>query len=341
MAYRDRRQFRKSAHKAARERSCVVLLVTLACTWACSASKGTTTAPSPTPTPTTTFSLTGRVTGGGIFAEQISSRPISGATVAIVDGPNAGVSTTTDVSGNYTFSALQQSGFTVRASANGYISQGRGVTLTSNQALNFTLTQPPGPIVLTGRVTDITTSAPISGATVSINGRYRGPTDSSGYYRVTGLLDYGRDLDFTYVSANGYSNDYRYIRGTTQNVHLYRIERITAGDSKLLTVAPDDTLCLNSVQDTPGLGQDYVCRSVRVVAPSDGVITVEALSAQGGVRPPLEVEAVGVSPCCSERMGNPTSIPVTAGTEIVVNVEMTLGSTTSQSFVVNTSIAPQ
>ena len=78
-----------------------------------------------------------------------------------------------------------------------------------------------------------------------------------------------------------------------------------------------------------------------MVAPRDGVITVEALSAQGGVRPPLEVEALGVSPCCSERMGNPTSIPVTAGTEVVVNVEMTLGSATSQSFVVNTSMAPQ
>jgi hypothetical protein len=195
--------------------------------------------------------------------------------------------------------------------------------------------------VLTGRVTDSTTSAPIPGAIVSIDGRYRGPTDSSGSYSVTGLLDYGRNFDFTYVSANSYASDYRYIRGTTQNVRLYPIERITAGQSKLLTIAPDDTLCLNNVQDTPGLGQDYVCRSVRVVAAGDGVITVEALSTQGEARPPLEVETVDASSCCSERLENPTSIAMKAGTEIVVNVEMKLGSTTSQSFVINTSMEPQ
>ena len=106
-----------------------------------------------------------------------------------------------------------------------------------------------------------------------------------------------------------------------------------------MTVAPDDTLCVNNVQDTPGLGPDYVCRSVRVVAPSDGIMTLEALSTQGGAHPPLEVETVGVSPCCSERKGNPTSIQVTAGTEVVVNVEMVLGSATSQSFTLTTSMA--
>jgi DNA-cytosine methyltransferase len=89
------------------------------------------------------------------------------------------------------------------------------------------------------------------------------------------------------------------------------------------------------------LGQDYVCRSVRVVAPADGILTVEALSTQTGVHPPLEVEKFGGPNCCSERMGNPTSIQVTAGTEVVVNVEMVLGSPTSQSFTLNTSLVRQ
>jgi len=109
----------------------------------------------------------------------------------------------------------------------------------------------------------------------------------------------------------------------------------------VVTVAPDDTLCVNNVQDTLGLGQDYVCRSVRVVAPADGIMTLEALSTQAGARPGLEVETVGVSPCCSERMGNPVSIPVSAGTEVVANVEMVYGSAASQSFVLNTSIGRQ
>jgi len=66
-------------------------------------------------------------------------------------------------------------------------------------------------------------------------------------------------------------------------------------------------------------------------------VTIEAVSSQDGARPPLEVETVGVSPCCSERMGNPTTIRVTAGTVLVVNVEMLANSTSAQSFVVNTT----
>ena len=155
------------------------------------------------------------------------------------------------------------------------------------------------------------------------------------------MLDAGRNGDFTYVSANNYASDYRYIRGASQSVRLYRITRITAGDSMVVTVAPDDTLCVNNVQDTLGLGQDYVCRSVRVVAPSDGVMTLEAISTLGGARPGLEVETVGAPVCCSERMGNPTSIQVTAGTEVIVNVELAEGSTASQSFALTTSMARQ
>jgi Carboxypeptidase regulatory-like domain len=307
----------------------VILLVAVAC----GGGNSSTTSPSPTPTPptpptATTFSLSGQVT------DSTTGTGISGATVRIIDGPNAGKSATTDGSGHFSFTGLQPSGFTVIASANNYLSQSTGVILTSNQTTALRLSPP---VVLSGRVTDSTTSAPIAGATVSINGRYRSTTDSVGNYSDTGFLDAGINLNYTYVSANSYENDFRYIRGTTQNVHLYRIQRVTAGDSTVVTIAPDDTLCVNNVQDTPGLGQDYVCRSVRIVAPRDGVITLEALSTQGGARPPLEVETVGVSPCCSERLGNPTSIQVTAGTEVVAHVEMVSGST-SQTFTLNTSM---
>jgi hypothetical protein len=205
---------------------------------------------------------------------------------------------------------------------------------------------------LTGQVTDGTTSAPISGATVVFSYPVMyATTDGSGNYSFTGLPAPARSSAIVWASdrrrgaaadrTDNYEPDFRYYRSASQNFHLYRIKRITAGDSTVVTVAPDDTLCVNNVQDSPGSGQDYVCRSVRVVAPSDGIMTVEALSAQGGARPPLEVETVGVSPCCSERMGNPTSIQVTAGTEVVAHVEMVSGSATSQSFTLNTSMARQ
>ena len=257
--------------------------------------------------------------------------------MSIVDGPNAGTSTTTDVSGSFNFAALQQSGFTVEVSADNYFSQSQGVTLTSNRTLNFLLRPKPAFITLTGHVTDAASGGPIASAVVYINGRYRAITDNSGYYLVGGFLDAGNNSDTTYVSAENYAADHRYIRGTVQDVRLWRVERIMAGESKVVTVAPDDTLCVNNVQDTPGLGPDYVCRSVFVVAQNDGAVTIEAVSTRDGTHPRLEVETIGVTPCCSERIGNPTTVEVAAGTLIVVNVEMVSSSNSSQSFVVNTS----
>jgi hypothetical protein len=208
-------------------------------------------------------------------------------------------------------------------------------------------TPPPAPspgetFVLTGQVTESDTSAPIAGATLWIDGFHETTTDSSGNYSVTGTLVFGK-YSYTSVAANGYASDFRYIRAFSQNVRLHRIERITAGDSKDVTVVPDDTLCVNNMQDAPGwgpaAGQGYVCRSVRVVAPGDGVMTLEAVSTQSGAHPPLEVETVGATTCCSERIGNPTSIQVTAGNEVVANVEMVSSSTTRQSFTLRTSMA--
>lgn len=190
------------------------------------------------------------------------------------------------------------------------------------------------PTTLSGRVTDIATGRPIAGAVVTLNGWHQVTTDSSGNYDFPGSPNAG----YTWASAENYVTDYRYIRDLTHNVRLYRIEPITAGESKRVTIARDDSLCVNNVQDALFLGTDYVCRSVFVVAQKDGAVTIEAVATQDGAHPPLEVETVGVSPCCSERMGNPTTIQVRVGTVIVANVEMPSNSTTSQSFLVNTSL---
>jgi Carboxypeptidase regulatory-like domain len=64
---------------------------------------------------------------------------ITGATVLIVDGPNAGAQVVTDANGRYAFASLQQAGFTVRVSANGYLPVARGVTLTGNAIETFQL----------------------------------------------------------------------------------------------------------------------------------------------------------------------------------------------------------
>lgn len=92
---------------------------------------------SPTSPTLPTFTLSGTVTDGGTGAG------ISTANVRIDDGPNAGRSVTTDGSGRYSLSGLQQSGFTATASRQYYVSLSKGVGLTSNQSVDFALTSIP------------------------------------------------------------------------------------------------------------------------------------------------------------------------------------------------------
>ena len=221
--------------------------------------------------------------------------PISEATVSVINGIYAGRSTTTDTSGNFSFTEMQQSSVIVDVSAAEYFST--RAPLESNQTQTIFLV-PLGPVIqLSGQVTDDGTSAPIAAATVDINGRYRTTTDASGKYSLTGRLDIG-DSSITYAFADGYETHTRYIRGNSaQSFRLRRIERILGGQSWSVTVQPDDSLCHNNLQDPSfGLpGSGFLCRTVRVVAQSDGMLTVEAVSTEDRSDPPLEVEVLGPS----------------------------------------------
>lgn len=92
--------------------------------------------PSPTPPATPTYTLSGRVTNEAAV-------PIGGATVEVMDGPNAGRSAQTNNSGNYSLAGLSQSGFTARATADYHRSASMGVTLTADRTVNFQLREIP------------------------------------------------------------------------------------------------------------------------------------------------------------------------------------------------------
>lgn len=105
---------------------------------ACGSDSATAPTPAPTPTPpvATTYNLTGTVsstTGGGI----------AGATVRILDGANAGKSTTANAAGIYSFAGLAVAGQSVNASATNYSAVSKGVSTTSNQVLDFQLAPIP------------------------------------------------------------------------------------------------------------------------------------------------------------------------------------------------------
>ena len=204
-----------------------------------------------------------------------------------------------------------------------------------------TLPPLPGNEVLTGQVTDRSTSAPLPGATVVFSQPHPSPstrTDSSGRYSLTGLPAPGGGA-LVWAIAEGYEDEIHYYRATSQDFRLYPIERLPAGGSTVVTVRSDDSLCWNDIHEV-GWGNDYVCRKVRI-APTDGVITVEALPIGGGSRPPLVVAVYAGNRVLVERPGNPVSVQLTGGTEVIAFVEMVSGSPTTQSFTLTTSMAPR
>jgi hypothetical protein len=195
--------------------------------------------------------------------------------------------------------------------------------------------------VLTGQVTDRGTAAPLPGATVMFS-QAPSPsatTDSAGNYSLGGLPAPPSGAAMVWATARDYEDDLRYYVAPSQDFRLYPIERIPAGGSTLVTVRPDDSLCWNNTHE-PGYGNDYVCRKVRIV-PIDGVMTLEALPTGGGARPPLVVAVVDGNRLIAERLGNPVSVPVGVGTEVVAFVEMAADSPTTQSFRLTTSMAPR
>jgi Carboxypeptidase regulatory-like domain len=136
---------------------------------ACGSSSTTAPTPAPTPPVATTFNLTGTVTstaGGGI----------TGATVRIVDGANAGKSTTTTAGGAYSFTGLAVAGQTVNASATNYSSVSKGVSTTSNQVLDFQLA--PTPLFARSGVGNTVFDVPDTVLKVRITGTYTGSSSN-------------------------------------------------------------------------------------------------------------------------------------------------------------------
>ncbi len=128
------------------------------------------------PKTTQTGTITGQVT------DSSTGAAIPGAALSYSGG-----STTTNSSGNYTLSKVAPGTYTVTASANGHASRGSPVTVTSGNTvtLNFQL-NPTAAGAITGQVTDSSTGAAISGATVSYSGGST-TTDSSGNYTLSNV----------------------------------------------------------------------------------------------------------------------------------------------------------
>jgi len=321
-------------HQAVASRALPALLASfaLAGTLACSKDHTIT----GTTGPSGPFNITGTV-------RDSSGAAVVDATVTIVGGPNSGSTTKTAAkpAGSYGFNGLQASSFIIKVTSSQWAPTQVVMTLPGDLVADVVMKYPQ--FVLTGRAMNADTSAPIPDVTISINGRYTAASDKGGNYSVTGALDGGSLAslhNYAWASAKGYEFEYRLIQTPSQDFHLRPVQRIAAGASTSITVAPTDTMCVNNVQDDPTLyGSVYMaCRTVRVTVPGDGLLTVEATSSDGA-HPKLEAEIVPDAHCCTlENMANPWSQGVTGGSEVIVNVEIPSNAATSQTFVVQTTL---
>jgi hypothetical protein len=306
--------------------------------------------------PAGTFRLIGRVLVGGT--------PLAGATVSIASGTGTGATTTTDSDGQYRLYGVAGV-VEVQIVDLKYNPLQQSVTVTSNTVADFMLTpsptpppppphsptppsQPTGGYELTGVVIG-DDGRVLSGAQIHVN--FFGSAgafvvaDSAGRYDVSFSAAQGGYLEgstaLVFVEADGYENEFRWFRPTsagglqTLDIHPRAIRQITAGESTSVTVTPDDTPCINNAQDFPGLGRDYFCRTIRIVASSSGVVTIEAVPVQDGQpRPQLETEFTTAS---GEDVGNPRVMSVTAGQIIKASIEL-LSGLPAQTFELKTSI---
>ena len=201
---------------------------------------------------------------------------------------------------------------------------------------------------VTGVVTD-DQGVPVAGAEVTMShwlgGIVRRPsmrTDASGGYTIGFTSNpwmggtSGRGAARAEVVAEGYDWYWRTVPATiprpVENFRLHRIKRVTAGGSIVLSVTPENGECTGWL---PG-----PCGRLRVSALADGNLMIEAVPTQVGAGlPQIEV-------CCvsgGERGGNPVTLPVTAGTEVWVEVGQPpgpAGFTTGESVIVKTSLEP-
>jgi hypothetical protein len=200
--------------------------------------------------------------------------------------------------------------------------------------------------VVTGVVTD-DQGSPVGDAVVTmrhwLGGVISAPsvqTDASGRYTIGFTANpwligtSGRGAAQAEIFDLSYERYQRTVLATSSNLienfRLHGIQRIAPGDSLVLNIAPDDAEC--STDAIFGL-----CRIVRVAAPADGNMTVEARSTQPAAEQPQ------VAVCCvfgNERDGNPVTLPVTSGTEYQLQIGLSRGITTSQSVLLKTSLSP-
>jgi hypothetical protein len=171
-------------------------------------------------------------------------------------------------------------------------------------------------------------------------------TDSGGHYTVTfdavpDAIDGG--LALASVGKAGYDGyDYQYVKIDTQaaryDFRMQSIVQISVGQTIQVTVAANDSICNNNLQDYHPwpLEYEWVCHPVRVVSSTAGTLTVQLLPNAGttsGVQ--LEVS----SSTYDGGFELTQSLSVEAGQLVGVSPEIPYGSGSDRTFTLVTSMS--
>lgn len=191
---------------------------------------------------------------------------------------------------------------------------------------------------LTGTVTD-QQGTPLAGAVVTM-GLWQVPyphwptarADKTGTYWINFTATARLSDTFlarAQVTADGHEEYWRNVwaNGRTsfvENLRVNRVTRISAGESIVLSVRPDPGEC-------SGDWDGFPCTILRITVAKAGRLTIEAMSTETAVRPPMEI--------CCDRWGNPVTVTVASGEELVVKIGVGQGISTAQSVTVKTSYA--
>lgn len=143
---------------------------------------------------------------------------------------------------------------------------------------------------------------------------------------------------------SAYDFDYRYVQASAvsdMRITLHRRRQIVAGDSVEITIAPDDAICLNNVQDMHPWPVEWVCRTIYILPPADGTVIIYAGACPGNCLPvgleaePADGNAVFWSLYPATGM---LDVPAKRGSPIRLQVEIPWGSP-SQSFMLRTALS--
>jgi hypothetical protein len=311
----------------------IVFTVAVSALAACSkpapASPAAPTAVAPQAAPT--FTLTGTVI-------DVLGNPVADGTVVVTAGAGVGTQATIK-SGAFKLTGLPAGFFNLLVSSALYAPHTLTVSIKGNDNVTVVMTGNLN-FPLGGLVTRADTGAPMAGLVVFMDGLFTATTDAGGHYQMTGELDGGPLAslgNYAFTTANGFDYDVQYVRSSSQNLHLYPTRHFDVGTPQEVTVAPGDSICSNNTQEIGWGDVGYVCRVIHTTASSDGVLTVEVVSAAGD-HFPLVVQTQGHN-CCDLKLKNPESYPVVAGADVTIFVELPESAPSSQTFTIKTTLA--